>query len=122
MSLGTTIRDNTLNAWLRNSAFSTLPAPFVSLHSGDPTTTGASETAGGGYTRQAATFQAPSGGTCSLSPALTFSSMPAGSVSGVGVWTASTAGTFILGGTLTSASNPGSGNNFSLTTLTVSLA
>jgi hypothetical protein len=53
MSLGTTNRDNTLNAWFRNTAFTTLTAQMqVSLHSGDPTTTGGGEVGGSSYAPQ----------------------------------------------------------------------
>lgn len=91
MSLGSTNRDNTLNAWFRNTAFTTLTAQMaVSLHSGDPTTTGGAEVGGSSYARQNVTFNAPSGGAVAASAALNFTGMPAStganSIAYVGIW------------------------------------
>lgn len=70
-------------------------AGFASLHSGDPSTTGANELTGGSpaYARKAITYAAASGGQRSNSAALTFD-VPAATVTHVGLWSAVTAGTF----------------------------
>lgn len=67
----------------------------VSLHTGDPSTTGANEATGGSpaYARKAVTWAASSGGTKASSGALTFD-VAAGTYSYVGLWSALTAGTF----------------------------
>ena len=67
---------------------------YVSLHTADPGTTGPSEQAG--TTRQQTTWGSSSSGTASGSQ-VTFSSVPAGSYTHYGVWTASTGGTFRWG-------------------------
>lgn len=78
----------------------------MALAVGDPSTTGANENANtGGYARQAATWNTPSGGTMTNSGAMTFST--AGTVPVNYFFTASSAtygaGTVGLGGALSSA-------------------
>lgn len=70
-------------------------AIFGSLHSGDPSTTGANELSGGSpaYTRESITYAAASAGTRASNVTLTFD-VPASTVAYVGLWSASTAGTF----------------------------
>lgn len=71
-------------------------AGFASLHSGDPSTTGATELTGGSpaYARKAITYAAAASGQKSNSAALTFD-IPAGTtVTHVGLFSALTAGTF----------------------------
>jgi hypothetical protein len=93
----------------------------LSLHTASPSTTGANEATGGSpaYARKSVTFNAagaigPLGGT--LQPATTgvaWSSevtfdVPAGTYSHWGGWSASTAGTYRQGNTLSSSQVPGS--------------
>ncbi|MEV4127167.1 hypothetical protein [Nocardia sp. NPDC049707] len=66
---------------------------WVSLHTADPGSTGASEASGGSYARVQGTWTSGSGGTLTMSE-LTFSA-PAGAYTYAGLWTASTAGTFL---------------------------
>lgn len=70
-------------------------AIFASLHSGDPSTTGANELTGGSpaYARKSITYAAASGGTKANSAACLFD-VPASTVTHVGLFSASTAGTF----------------------------
>jgi hypothetical protein len=70
-------------------------ATFASLHSGDPSTTGANELTGGSpaYARKSITYAAASTGTKANSAACLFD-VPASTVTHVGLWSASTAGTF----------------------------
>ena len=49
---------------------------FLSLHTTDPSTTGANEVTGGSYARQAITFGASSGGTATSTNGQTFTNMP----------------------------------------------
>ena len=71
-------------------------AVFVSLHTADPSTTGANEVSGGSpaYARKAITWNAASGGAIDSSNQPVFD-VPAGTtVAYVGFWSASSAGTF----------------------------
>jgi hypothetical protein len=71
-------------------------AVYASLHTADPGTNGASEVTGGSpaYARKALTWNAASGGSMSKSSTDVFD-VPAGTtVAWVGLWSASTSGTF----------------------------
>jgi hypothetical protein len=87
-------RDAVLNL-LRGTSFSGFSA-YVSLHTGDPGNTGASEVTGGSYARQLAGFSAPAddSGVRAITNAsdIDFVGMPAATVTHFAVWTAATAG------------------------------
>lgn len=76
---------------------------YVSMHTADPGSTGASEAAGTSYARGASTFPAASGGTGSTGGQATIAAPTgAGTVATHwGLWTAVTAGSWIGGGQLT---------------------
>ena len=80
----------------KNSAVNALTAlgTYISLHTGDPGTVGSNEQAG--TTRQATTWGSSSSGTASGTQ-VTFTSVPSGSYTHYGVWTAATGGTFRWG-------------------------
>lgn len=67
---------------------------YISLHSGDPGTLGTNEVSAA--SRQQTTWGASSGGTANGSQ-VTFQSVPAGTYTHYGVWTAATGGTFRWG-------------------------
>lgn len=68
---------------------------YISLHTGDPSTTGANESTGGtpAYARQAVTWNAAASGQRTNSGALTFD-LPASTIYHIGLFSAVTAGTF----------------------------
>lgn len=77
---------------------------YTGLNTGDPGTTGASENASsGGYVRQATSWNAASGGTKTNSSGLTFTTLGTVAVSYFSEWSASTAGTYSIGGPLGSS-------------------
>jgi hypothetical protein len=88
----------------------TTPTPsttayWMSLHTGDPGTTGASEYAG--VTRLQYPAGTASGGAISNTSALTFTTSGATPVTHIGIWDAVTAGNFVIGAvstTVTAAS------------------
>ncbi|WP_029923848.1 phage tail fiber protein [Nocardia otitidiscaviarum] len=65
---------------------------WVSLHTSDPGTTGTGEATGGGYARVQGTWTSGSGGALTMAE-LTFTA-PAGTYTHVGLWSASSTGTF----------------------------
>ena len=69
---------------------------YVSLHTGDPGNTGASEVTGGTYARQLAGFDAPvdDSGVRAITNAsdIDFTGMPAATVTHFAIWTAVTSG------------------------------
>lgn len=85
----------------------------ISLHTADPTTTGGSEVTGGSYARQPITWGAPSGGT--ITGTVTFTGMPAATVSHFGGWSAVTAGTFRGGNALSPSRTVLAGDSVQLT-------
>ena len=89
---------------------------YISLHTADPGTTGASECTGGSYARQNATsaFAAASGKAIDSNADLSFAGMPATTVTHVGVWDAVTTGTFLCGGTLSASKTVGAGETFKI--------
>lgn len=76
---------------------------FVSLHTADPGTTGASETSGGSYARQACSWNAAASRAKTNSSALTFSTTGASAMTHFGTASAVSAGTFGISGALTSS-------------------
>lgn len=102
MALASTTAENqALNALDASGSPSNLLA-YVSLHTASPSTTGANEATGGGYARQACSWNAASSGSKTNSSALTFTTTGATANTHFGTSTASTAGTYGIGGALTS--------------------
>jgi hypothetical protein len=79
---------------------------YLSLHTADPGTTGASEVTGGSYARQAITFGSASAGVQSSTNSQTFAGMPSesGGCPYAGVWTLASGGTYLGGLTTTGLS------------------
>jgi hypothetical protein len=83
-----------------NQALATTGWAYVSLHTADPTTTGGSEVTGGTYARVAVTWNAASGGSVTNSSALSINLPATTTAAYFGIWSASTAGTYYIGGAL----------------------
>ena len=90
-----------------NQALATTGWSYVSLHTGDPSTTGANEVTGGIYARVAVTWNSPSSGTVTQSNALSINLPASTTASYFGVWSASTSGTYYIGGALSPAITTG---------------
>lgn len=91
----------------------------TSLHSADPSTTGANEISGGTYARKTPTYGAASGSVADVSASLVFD-VPAGkTVSHYGLW----AGATFIGGAALSASETYGGNGtYTLTSAAIDLS
>lgn len=97
-------------------------ADFVSIHAGDPGTTGANELTGGSYARQAKTWNAASGGNLDDSNAPSFPIPPSVTISHFGLWDSVSSGTYLGGGALSSSESYGAaGGTYQLTDVDVSL-
>jgi hypothetical protein len=83
-----------------NQALATTNWAYVSLHTADPGTTGASEVTGGTYARVAVTWGAATGGAVANSGALSINLPASTTASYFGIWSAITAGTYMVGGAL----------------------
>jgi len=90
-----------------NQALSTTGWSYISLHTADPSTTGASEVTGGSYARVAVTWNSPSSGSVTQSNALSINLPASTTASYFGVWSASTSGTYYIGGALSPAISTG---------------
>ena len=82
----------------------TATGSWISLHTGDPSTTGANEATGGSpaYARKQTTWTAGSSDGVVNGSAVSID-VPAGTYTYAGVWSASTAGTFVGGFALSSS-------------------
>ena len=94
---------------------------YISLHTGDPGTTGANEASGGSYARQSITWPSASGGTISYATAVAFP-VAAGTYTHWGFRSALTGGTWIEGGPLSRAVVVPVATTVNITLLTLSVA
>lgn len=113
-----------LNHMLR-AVSSTAPAGnFVKLHTGDPGSAGTAN-ASSVTTRPSLTFSAASAGACASSNTPSWTSWAGTSpetVTDIGVWDASSAGTFLYSIALTASKTVQTGDTLTLTSVSVSLA
>ena len=111
-----------------NAMFVPSTTYYLALFTTDPGTTGASgEVTGGSYARQSIAFGSASAGSQASTSTQTFTSMPveAGGVPYFGLFTASTSGTYLGGGTTTGLSgaiSAGSTVTFATGAVTTSLS
>jgi len=111
-----------------NAGFVPSTTYYLALFTTDPGTTGASgEVTGGSYARQSIAFGSASAGSQASTSTQTFTSMPveAGGVPYFGLFTASTSGTYLGGGTTTGLSgaiSAGSTVTFATGAVTTSLS
>lgn len=118
MGLSAYLRDKLLDHFLKGTAYTQPTNIYISLHTADPGTTGASEVVGGSYVRQLAntSFAAASGGTKSSNANVDFTGMPATTVTHVGIWDddGTPAGNFLVGGALSAQKTTNAGDTFRL--------
>ncbi len=124
MSLSTVEKNKILDYLVNQSNMTAPTTPYLSLHTADPGTTGASEVTDGTYARQnvTAAFPAASSGSVSNDVAITYPAATTGfTATHYGIWTAVTAGTFIHGGDISPDKAVGAGEQaqFAIGTLTI---
>lgn len=106
MAFSVAVRNSILDHLLKSSSWTAPTALYVSLHSGDPGATGASELSGSGsYARTLATssFAAASSAAAANDVAIAFTASGgdfSAEATHFGVWDASTSGNFLFGGAL----------------------
>ena len=106
MGASTYLANSVVDHVLKTTAFSQPTNVYASLHSNDPSTSGANELSGGAYARvQHNTWNAASGGSATNSGAITFAQATAdwSQATYLGLWDASSAGNFLGGGALDTA-------------------
>lgn len=112
MAFKTTVANQILDKILRNTDFTPSAALYVSLHTSDPGETGTAECTGGSYTRQAVTFSAAATKATSNTAELNFVNMPVATVTHIGLWSASSAGTYWWSGPLSASKTTAAGDTF----------
>lgn len=100
MATSTVLANRILDSVLRGIAWVTVPGVRLSLHTADPGLTGTNEVVGGGYARQTPVYGAAAASQSALSSAVSFTNMPAGLVSHVGIWSSDGTPVFLFGGIL----------------------
>ena len=107
------LENKLLDHALRNTSYTPVATVYLALYVGSPTDagTGGAEVAA---TRQAVTFGAASSGTVSNSSSISFTSMPAVTVTHIGVYDASTGGNLLLHGALSAPVVAASGDTFTI--------
>lgn len=93
---------------------------FVKLHTGDPGAAGTSN-ASAVTTRNAVTWNAPSGGSMTLSALAAYSMTTSETITHISLWDASTAGNFLESAALTAGVPVINGSTLTFTALTVAL-
>jgi hypothetical protein len=116
VALSAYLRDKLLDHYLKGAAFTQPTNIYISLHTADPGTTGASEVVGGSYARQLAntSFAAAAGGSKVSNAIIDFLGMPAATITHVGIWDALAGGNFLEGGALAASKTTNSGDTFEL--------
>lgn len=120
VGLSTTTANNILSVF-RGTAFAAVTTPFVQLHTGDPGAAGTANISAGSTTRNAITWNAPSGGSMSLNTLSAWTNGGASeTITHCSLWTASSAGTFLQSFALTTPQAWVSTNTLTLTSFTLS--
>jgi hypothetical protein len=119
MAFSTVLSNDLANYVCRGTAPTTLTTPIkISLHTADPGATGASEATGGSYARQTAGYSTASGGACALAATLNFTSMPAATITHVGIWDSTGTPKFLQGAALAASKTLSAGDTLALTAAT----
>lgn len=108
MSVSNYLENKLLDAVLRfTTTGGGLPTAsvYVSLHTADPGETGVSEASGGPgpYARQQAAFNAAVSGVSLNTAVVTFTGLPAATITHVGLWDAVSGGNFLWSGAFSSS-------------------
>lgn len=119
------LENEILDHVFRNASYTSPAAVYLALYTANPTDAGGgTEVSTGGYSRQAITFGAASGGAIANTSAVSFTASGAnfGTVTGVGIFDASTAGNLLAWDAITSvAVNDGDTLNFPIGDIDVTL-
>lgn len=109
----------------RNAAANAIAAlaTHLSLHTGDPGSSGTAEVTGGSpaYARKAVTWNTASGGVADTSNAPVFDVPGSTSVSHFGLWTAASGGTFLGGDALSATEGFAAQGTYTATDATITV-
>jgi hypothetical protein len=105
------------------NAYATSGSVYVQLHTADPGTAGTTSISAGSTTRVAVTFGTASAGTTTMTtsnPQWT-NGGTSETITAISIWSASTSGTYLASGSLTSSQAWASGNILQLSSLSISI-
>lgn len=119
MSISNQWENEILDHIFNNATAPAVATPWVSLHGGDPGETGANEITAGTHTyaRQSGAFGNAAAGAVANTAALSWTDMPADTITHVGIWSSSTAtasSNFVWGGALTASKVVNAGDTFQI--------
>ena len=115
MAVSTYLVHAILDAIFNATAFGLAGNPYISLHNGNPGTTGANELSGGSYARMQVAFNASADRNVKNTSTFTFTLLPAAAITYIGVWDAASGGNFLIGGPLSDSYTVAAGGSFPLT-------
>jgi hypothetical protein len=105
----TAVRNAELDAWLRAVAYTGAAALFLSIHTADPGNTGTSEYTTYTGTRPSIAFAAAASAASASTSQQDYAAMGATVITHIGLWSATSGGTFQGGGSLTSPATVSAG-------------
>ena len=122
-ALSNFLENKVLDHVLRNTAYTSPATVYLALHTADPTEAGTgTEVSGGSYARQAVAFDAAASGATQNTSAVSFTNMPAATVTHVGVWDASTNGNLLFYGALAASKTTNAGDTFTVAAADLDIA
>jgi len=114
-ALSSYLENALLNHVLRHVAMTSPTTVYLAAYSTNPTANDSgTEVTGGSYARQAVSFSAPASGVATNSADINFASMPAVTVTYLGIRDAITGGNLLFFGALTAARVLASGDTFTV--------
>lgn len=117
------LENKILDHVLRNTSYTSPTTVYLALYTSNPgEDNSGTEVTGGSYARQAISFAAASSGSSTTSGDVTFTGVPAATITHIGILDASTSGNLLYFGELTSSITANSGSEVTISTgdLTVS--
>lgn len=117
MAFTTVTANKILNKVIKGTDFTPASTLYLALYTADPGEAGTSnEVSGGSYARQAVTFGTVATKAVSNSATIDFASMPAATVTHVGLWSAASGGDFWWGGALAASKTTTAGDTLRVNT------
>ncbi len=112
------LENELLDHVLKNAAYTSPTTVYLALYTSNPTDADSgTECSGGSYARQSITFgSVASGGTISNTADITYTSMPATTVTHVGIHDHVSAGNLLFHGALSSSKSVDAGDTFKIST------
>lgn len=123
MAKSTYLINSLLNVALRATAYTAPTTVYVALYTTNPTIADSgTEVTGGSYARQTITFAAPSGGSVANSNAITFTNMPAATITHIAIRDALTVGNLLHFAPATASKTTNAGDSVTIAVSAISIS